>query len=167
MTGITKTFRNFVGACIAKPQLDISALGTDSCSNQAANQSASEGGKFVANCELKVLLVGENAAELDPLRQQIQKRGYRCWLASSVHEYAELLALHHFPLVLSMIPPGRESFIYDQETIAVFYCFPVHNDCWWLPVMRKGKRCFGDRGLRAREFSALLDRFQRELQPTA
>jgi hypothetical protein len=120
--------------------------------------------KFEDSCGIKVLLVSESAATLGYLSQQLKKRGYRCWFASSAHEFAAVSAEHHFPLVLSTIPLWREAILFDDATRAVFYCYPVHNDCWWLPVMRDGEQCLGDRGLRSREFGRLLDKFRQELE---
>jgi hypothetical protein len=116
---------------------------------------------------VKILVVGQNAAALDHLRRQLHERSYRCWVASSARECTELSAQHHFPLVLSTVLPGSETFPWDGATRAVFYCYPVRNDCWWLPVIRDGERCFGDRALRAREFAGLLDQFRRELDSAA
>jgi hypothetical protein len=44
------------------------------------------------------------------------------------------------------------------SAISIFYTFPVENDCWWLPVLRKGQDCHGSPAFRRNEFPSELER---------
>ena len=46
-----------------------------------------------------------------------------------------------------------------EGTPATLFCSqPIAIGCWWLPVVERGKLCWGAPGLRAKEFGELLHR---------
>jgi hypothetical protein len=108
-----------------------------------------------------VLLLGEYEFGWTSLRTLIQNRGCDCQFASSPVDARSLDGPRAFDLVLSSLPVGQiEPFIAElgNANSNVFYCHPVEDGCWWLPVVRHGRYCFGAPAVRGREFLAVLDR---------
>lgn len=115
--------------------------------------------------QFKVLMLGENPAGWLSLQKQLEKRGCRCWFARSASEALEVNGLQDYDLILSGIPVSQiDSCLSDLSGFQpnVFYCHPVEDGCWWLPVVRHGRKCFGAPGVRGREFMGILDQIIRD-----
>ncbi len=51
----------------------------------------------------------------------------------------------------------------EETSSTLFFCLAVHDGCWWLPALDRGRRCWGDPALRPAEFTSALDRMVEEL----
>jgi CheY-like chemotaxis protein len=115
---------------------------------------------------IKVLLMGEDARGSSFLSRHLEQRGCQCWFATSTEEGLSLAARHAFHLVLSTSPMQQANPILSLLTgsdCSVFYCLPLEDSCWWLPLVRNGQKCLGAPALRPSEFVGLLDEVLREI----
>jgi hypothetical protein len=115
---------------------------------------------------VSVLLLGERESGLSYLRQQLENRGCRCWFAHSTKEGLALFGRHCFQLILSTTALHEANSLVTElgdSACTAYYCYPVEDGCWWLPVARHGQKCFGAPGLRPSEFVAVLDEMLREI----
>ncbi len=116
--------------------------------------------------QFNVLLVGENPSGWIRLQKHLEKRGCRCWLARSAKEALAPHAPRVYDLILSSVPVAQvDSFLRELGSAHpnVFYCHPVEDGCWWLPVVRHGYNCFGAPA-RGAEFPEILDQIIRDRQ---
>lgn len=121
----------------------------------------------MSNGCVSVLLLGESESRLFYLRQQLVSRGRRCSFARSTNEGVALFGRHCFQLILSTTPLHHADALLTElgdSAYTVFYCYPVEDGCWWLPVVRRGQICFGAPGLRPREFAGVLDEMRGQLR---
>ena len=119
---------------------------------------------------VKVLLLGESEKGWSYLAQRLEQRGCHCWFAKSTEEALALFDQHKFQLVLSTKPLRLTNAIVarlGETNCSVFYCCPVENGCWWLPVVTHGKECLGAPALRPSEFVIALDQIVKEVEVTA
>jgi len=75
---------------------------------------------------------------------------------------------HAFHMVFSTIPFQRyERFLFKLSALpsTVFQSFPVEKGCWWLPIVRKGKKCLGAPAMRERELLGAVDEVVKETRP--
>jgi len=116
----------------------------------------------------KILLVGQQDAELSFLAEYLRQRDCQCFAATSCKEVAELLTVAppapDFALVLSqtILPDGncdKMLALLAGTNATLFFFHPVFDSCWWIPALDCGRPCWGAPALRPREFSALLDEF--------
>ncbi|MGH9716043.1 MAG: hypothetical protein ACRD4R_04845 [Candidatus Acidiferrales bacterium] len=117
-----------------------------------------------------VLLLGERESGWDCLGKQLQKRGCRCRFTQSPKDALALDGPHAYELILTSVPVSQiELFVGDlcEVNANVFYCHPVEDGCWWLPVVRHGRKCFGAPGTRGSEFLAILDQILRDSRSQA
>jgi hypothetical protein len=49
----------------------------------------------------------------------------------------------------------------------VFYFYAVEHGCWWLPALKRGRKCFGSPAFRGREFVVVLDEVMKQIQQNA
>lgn len=117
---------------------------------------------MVATKAPKVLLVGENHHASSRLAKYFQNRGFHCEFASSCQEVLSLVGIRDFDLVLSPIRLRSSSLyflvdLFEGSEVTLFYFQTVENGCWWLPAMRRGKRCLGSSALRPSDFVPVLD----------
>jgi hypothetical protein len=115
---------------------------------------------------VSVLLLGERESGLSYLRQQLENRGCSCWFARSTNEDLALFGRHCFQLIISTTPLNQANSLLTElgaSACAVYYCYPVEDGCWWLPVARHGQKCFGAPALRPSEFVAVPDEMLREI----
>ncbi len=111
--------------------------------------------------QFKVLLLGENHSGWVRLQKQLEKRGCRCWFARSANEALTLHGPRDYDLILTSVPVAQiDSCLAELGGFQpdVFYCHPVEDGCWWLPVVRHGRKCFGAPGVRGTEFLEVLER---------
>ncbi|HVB85501.1 MAG TPA: hypothetical protein VNK23_02405 [Candidatus Dormibacteraeota bacterium] len=113
----------------------------------------------------RVLLLGENEAGWAGLRTQLQNRGWHCQFARSPIDARSLDGRRAHDLILTSLSAAQiEPFIAELGNVNsnVFYCHPVDDGCWWLPVVRHGRYCFGAPAARGSEFLAVLDQIIRD-----
>jgi hypothetical protein len=116
---------------------------------------------------INVLLVGESAKGSSFLSRQLERHGCCCWFASSMQEALSLVDRHAFHLVLGTSPMQQAnpllSLLGDSDC-NVFYSLPVEDGCWWLPLVRNGRKCLGTPALRPSEFVGLLDEIVKQAE---
>jgi len=115
--------------------------------------------------QFNVLLFGENQSSWVRLQEQLEKRGCRCRFARSADEALAQNGPREYDLILTNVPVAQIDARLDKLGSFqpnVFYCHPVEDGCWWLPVVRYGRKCFGAPGVRGREFMGVLDQIIRD-----
>jgi hypothetical protein len=115
--------------------------------------------------QFNVLLLGENQFSWVSLQNQLEKRGCRCWFARSAKEALASNGPRDYDLILTSVPVAQiDPCLGDLGGFQanVFYCHPVEDGCWWLPVVRHGHKCFGAPGVRGREFMGVLEQIIRD-----
>lgn len=108
-------------------------------------------------------MVGQKASWGSPLQSALQDLGCEYSFAVSLRVTNEFVRKKSFAVLLldSTVPPAlrrRLATGMAGSEASIFQLFPVENDCWWLPVLRKGEDCFGSPGVRTKEFPGELAR---------
>jgi len=107
--------------------------------------------------EARALLVGRCLSTDYRLLERLAKSGWTCAAAEAAQPAFELAGANRFDLILSEthLPDGNfqdlMKLLADSESSLYTY-LPVQDDCWWVPVIRKGQFCLGTPALRSREF---------------
>ena len=84
-------------------------------------------------------------------------------------ELASLLERMQFDIVLSARTlqgtgtGGLGGLLWGGRS-SLFYIARDGDDCWWLPVLRRGRECFGSPALQTNEFMCALDDAIREIR---
>jgi hypothetical protein len=115
--------------------------------------------------QLNILLLGDNQSDWACLQRQLEKRGCRCWFGRSAKEALALTGPRDYDVILTSVPVTQvDSCLAELGGFQpnVFYCHPVEDGCWWLPVVRHGRECFGAPGVRGAEFPGVLDQIMRD-----
>jgi hypothetical protein len=113
--------------------------------------------------EARVLLVGRRLTTDYSLLERLARSGWVCAAAEAAEPARELARATRFDLILSEthLPDGSFqdllNLLADAES-SLYASMPVQDDCWWVPVIRKGQFCLGTPALRSREFSDELMR---------
>jgi len=119
---------------------------------------------------VRVLLLGESEKGSSCLAWHLEHHGCQCWFARSTEEALALFEKYSFQLVLSTKPLRLANAIVarlKQSSCSVFYCQPVEDGCWWLPLVDHGKKCMGAPALRPSEFVSALDQLVGEIESAA
>ena len=109
---------------------------------------------------VNVLLLDKCAKGASCLSWHLERRGCRCWFATSAEKALELFHQYNFQLILgtSPVPQATQmASLLGGSDCSVFYAYPVEQGCWWLPLMNRGQKCFGAPALRSSEFADVLD----------
>ena len=107
--------------------------------------------------EARALLVGRRLSADYRLLERLRKSGWTCVAAEAAQPARELAGANRFDLILSEthLPDGNfqdlMNLLVDSES-SLYTCLPVQDDCWWVPVIRRGQFCLGTPALRSREF---------------
>jgi hypothetical protein len=118
---------------------------------------------------VKVLLLGESEAGWFYLARRLEQNGCHCWFVRSTEEAVKLLDGEGFRLILSTKPLHLANSVIarmGELNCSAYYCCPVENGCWWLPVVTHGKKCLGAPAMRPSEFVGALDQIVREAETT-
>jgi len=112
---------------------------------------------------IKILLVGEDLNQHSRFAQRLACWGANLQYASSCSKACDLLKAEAFDLVVSRLKltDGSASQmipLLEGSPASLFCSQPVAFGCWWLPVIERGKLCWGAPGLRAKEFGEFLHR---------
>ena len=116
---------------------------------------------------VRVLLLGESEKGSSFLARFLEQRGCHCWFASSTEEGLTLFGRYKFHLVLSTRPLRQANSMVarlGESSCSVFYCQPVEDGCWWLPLVDHGRKCLGAPALRPSEFVSALGQIVNEFQ---
>jgi len=118
---------------------------------------------------VRVLAIGESGEMCSWSLPRLEERGCECHLAKSQTELANLLERMQFDIVLSARTlqgsgtGGLGGLLWGGRS-SLFYIARVGGDCWWLPVLRRGRECFGSPALRTNEFMNAFDDVIREIR---
>lgn len=119
---------------------------------------------------VRVLLLGGSEKSSSFLAWHLERHGCHCWFATSPEEALALFERYNFQLVLSTKPLRLANAMVarlGESRCNVFYCQPVEDGCWWLPLVDHGKKCMGSPALRPSEFVSALDQIVREIRSAA
>src|SRR5690242_3476709 len=119
---------------------------------------------------VSVLLIGKREMGFSSLHRWLEGRECRCTFVSSHSEGARLFAEDRFDLVLCSDRIGGISALLNSAVASptsAFCCHTVEDGYWWLPVIRDGKKCLGEPGLRPSEFAGVLARIVEEVKSRA
>lgn len=112
----------------------------------------------------RVLVLGDQSVG-SYIRRGLEKRGCECSLAASGEDAASLVSRNDFDLVISTVPLEQNDPLLSQLTgsqCTVVSYQPDQSICCWLPVMRRGTKCFGAPALRPIDFISHVDRMLTE-----
>jgi hypothetical protein len=111
--------------------------------------------------EARVLLLG-NEASSSWLKTYLSQRGCRCVLAESIS--SRPMNGNYLLVVNTKLTKIAHSSLREIQTEGrhIFSALPVESGCWWLPVVRDGRPCFGEPALRSAEFKEALERILAE-----
>lgn len=122
------------------------------------------------SARVKVLLVGDSPQAFSLSQRRLEKNGCRCQFAAS-EEVAGLLHREQFDLVLSIKRTNGSTrnlaAMLSGSRASLFCALPVEEGCWWLPILRHGKACFGGPAMRPSEFVSELDALVAEIRLAA
>jgi hypothetical protein len=112
---------------------------------------------------VRILLVGEGLNQHSQLGQSLACWGAESHYASSCGQACAVLKEQSFDLVISRLKlrdgsASRMIPLLEGSPATLFCSQPVAIGCWWLPVIERGKLCWGAPALRAKEFGKLLHR---------
>jgi len=108
-----------------------------------------------------ILLVGRGFTPGSQFLERLCRNGCACKVAHSLDEAGTALRSAHFELVLSeMSLPEGSAFpliaLLEHTPATLFFCVGVHDGCWWLPALDRGRRTWGQAALRPAEFAVEL-----------
>jgi hypothetical protein len=127
-------------------------------------------GGAVDKWPVSVLFIGDREMGFASLHRWLEKRGCHCTFASSHSEGAQLFATDRFDLVLCSDRIAGIGALLDSamdSSASAFCCHTVEDGYWWLPVIRDGRKCLGEPGLRPSEFAGVLARIVEEVKSRA
>lgn len=110
---------------------------------------------------LDVLLVSEDKQDCWHLVRQFERRGWRCWFATTTEEVKVLFDARSFRLVLSTRPVTQAHplmALLRGSDCSLFFSYPIEDSCLWIQPIRDGQESFQTPALRPSEFMSLLDR---------
>lgn len=118
---------------------------------------------------VKVLLIADNPNGASYLAERLAKKGCGCEFVSSLGEAVPQIRANDYDLVLSAtkLRDGGAFALMDLlegSSATLFYFQPVEEGCWWLPGLRRGKKCFGSSAVRPSDFVPILDKVIDEIQ---
>ena len=90
-----------------------------------------------------VLLVGRNASWGKSVLRRFQKFGCELALVTPQIVTSQYVRNggHNLILLDSTVSSEQRRQLASEligSEVSIFYTFPVENDCWWLPVLRRG-----------------------------
>ncbi len=116
---------------------------------------------------VKILLMGKSAKDSAQLIYQLEQRGCRCWVAMSPEEGMALFSRQNFHVILNLGAVQQATqmvSLLGSANCTVFCAYPVEKGCWWMPMMRAGRNCFGEPALRLGEFVEALDQILKRIR---
>jgi hypothetical protein len=108
-----------------------------------------------------ILLVGRGFTPGSQFLERLCRNGCACKVARSLDEASTAVRAAHFDVVLSEMGLSDGSAfpliaLLDRTPTTLFFCVGVHESCWWLPALERGRRTWGQAALRPAEFAVLL-----------
>ena len=113
-------------------------------------------------------MVGEKPQEFLTFRQLSERNNCQCWFAKSQQEALALPNLREYDIVLSALRVPGESVhgliaLLSGSCASLFCSLRVERGYWWLPVLKRGKECFGTSAFRPGEFIDAFDQLVKEI----
>jgi PleD family two-component response regulator len=115
------------------------------------------------------VLVIRESVQHSSLLTWLDQRGCEYSFATSCQEAFQILRNREFDVVLSPTRV-RDGSLYpimsllEGSDTTVFYFYSVEYGSWWLPALRRGRKCFGSPAFRGREFVVVLDEVMTQIQ---
>jgi hypothetical protein len=108
-----------------------------------------------------ILLVGRSFSPGSAFLERLCRNGCSCAVANNLDEARAAICAGGFELVLSeMALPDSSAFplisMLEGTSASLFLCVGVHDGCWWLPALARGRRTWGQAALRPAEFARAL-----------
>ena len=108
-----------------------------------------------------ILLVGRGFTPGSAFFERLRRHACACAVARSLEETRAAVRAREFDLVLSeMGLPDGSAFpllgLLEGTPATLFFCVGVHESCWWLPALERGRRTWGQAALRPLEFARAL-----------
>lgn len=123
---------------------------------------------------LTILLVGPDFTPGSQFLKRLCRDGCSCVIAKNLEEARVALRTGEFDLVLSEIAlPDGSAFpllgLLEGAPASLFFSVRVHDGCWWLPALQRGRRTWGQAALHPAEFAHALASLlgAADLSPTA
>ena len=109
-----------------------------------------------------ILLVGRNFNPGSQFQDRLCRDGCACAIAKSLAEARAVLLANEFDVVLSEMALPDDSALpllglLEGTSATLYFCVGVHDGCWWLPALDRGRRTWGEAALRPAEFAHMLD----------
>jgi hypothetical protein len=116
---------------------------------------------------IRVLLVGDSPQSFSRVRQVLEKCGCECHFAGCLEAVKKLLGLWQFDVVLSIhgipsYPIQKLVGLLSGSGTSLFSSLRVEEGSWWLPVLQRGKECYGP-ALSVGEFSRVFGGVRRQI----
>lgn len=108
----------------------------------------------------KILFIGANLGDFASLQTFLEKRNCQCSFASSAGEASALFGPDRFDVILDRTPFQSEHPVLAAlgvRNCSIFRCCQVEIGALWLPVIVRGKKCFGSAAVRPKDFVRLLE----------
>ena len=123
---------------------------------------------MVSKYLVRVLVVGEKAQEFLTSQQLFERNNCQCRFAKSHKEVVVLPNLRDYDIVLSALRVPGESVrgliaLLSGSRASLFCSLRVERGYWWLPVLNRGKECFGTPALRLVDFVDAFDQLVKEI----
>ncbi|MBI1738717.1 MAG: hypothetical protein HYR58_05665 [Acidobacteria bacterium] len=108
-----------------------------------------------------ILLLGRGFTPGSQFLERLCRNGFVCAVAHTLDEARAALRATQFDVVLSeMGLPDESAFpligLLEGTPATLFFCVGVHDGCWWLPALARGRRTWGQAALRPAEFARAL-----------
>jgi hypothetical protein len=118
---------------------------------------------------IKVLLIGDSPRLFYFCQKHLETNGCECEFADCDRTALERLGQRQFDLVLSLHTsrgssgPNLAVLLRGSQT-TLFQALRLEVGCWWVPLLRLGKECFGAAAVRPSEFANALDELLKEIK---
>ena len=117
---------------------------------------------------VRVLVVGEKAQEFLTSQQLFERNNCQCRFAKSQQEVVALPNLREYDIVLSALRVPGETIrglvaLLSGSRASLFCSLRVERGYWWLPVLKRGKECFGTPAFRLGDFVDAFDQLVKEI----
>jgi hypothetical protein len=121
----------------------------------------------IARACLAVLLVGRSGSWSSRARMPLEHFGSELSFAAPQVVTPKFVRNGAYNLLLldSTVPPAQRRLLAAKlagSEVSIFYSFPVEDDCWWVPALRRGQDCHGAPAFRRKEFPFELERILRD-----
>jgi hypothetical protein len=150
------------GCMSSRPRLSPAVVYEPRMFETNSSPTAHSEGTVAVSCP-NVLLVGRSRSWGTLVLRPLEKFGSELSFAAPQTVTPEYVRKGAYNLILldSTVPPEQRRQLASElagSEASVFYTFPVENDCWWLPTLRRGQDCHGTQAFRRNEFPFELER---------